>query len=174
MEFWDVYDQNRMHRNRLMLRGETFQPGDCHMVVHICIFNAAGEMLIQQRQPFKEGWPNRWDVTVGGSALAGETSQEAAEREMREELGLQVNLRAVRPNMTVNFDHGFDDFYLLEQNVNLDQLTLQPQEVQAVRWASLPQILELVRSGAFIPYYSGLLQVLFEMRGHYGCQRLQA
>lgn len=59
--------------------------GTYHLVVHVCVFNQKGEMLIQQRQPFKQGWPNLWDVTMGGSALAGETSQQAAMRELKEE-----------------------------------------------------------------------------------------
>ncbi|WP_406543559.1 NUDIX domain-containing protein [Clostridium ljungdahlii] len=78
MELWDVYDSERNKTNRTMVRGRDFNEGDYHMVVHICIFNSKGEMLIQQRQPFKEGWSNMWDITVGGSAIEGETSQMAA------------------------------------------------------------------------------------------------
>ena len=55
-----------------MVRGDRQPEGTCRLVVHICLFNARGEMLIQQRQSFKSGWSNFWDVTVGGSAVAGE------------------------------------------------------------------------------------------------------
>lgn len=75
MELWDIYDIARNKINRTMVRGEAFNKGDYHMVVHMCIFNSKGEMLIQQRQSFKEGWPNMWDITVGGSAIKGDTSQ---------------------------------------------------------------------------------------------------
>lgn len=78
--------------NRTWVRGETFQPGDLHLVIHVWIFNSNGDMLIQQRQPFKEGWPNMWDLSVGGSAIAGDTSQIAAQRELYEEIGLQLDL----------------------------------------------------------------------------------
>ena len=52
-----------------MKRGEPMKDGDYHLVVHICIFNTDGKMLIQQRQPFKDGWSNLWDITVGGSYM---------------------------------------------------------------------------------------------------------
>ncbi|WP_143522351.1 NUDIX domain-containing protein, partial [Pseudomonas sp. 2822-17] len=81
LEIWDVYDRDRNLTGKTMKRGAPFEEGAHHLVVHVCIFNKEGQMLIQQRQPFKEGWPNMWDLTVGGSAVAGDTSQEAAERE---------------------------------------------------------------------------------------------
>lgn len=37
-----------------ILCGSDFADGACHLAVHIFIFNEKGEMLIQQRQPFKE------------------------------------------------------------------------------------------------------------------------
>ena len=88
MELWDVYDKDRIKTGKTMVRGAEFAPDSYHMVVHVCMFNSRGEMLIQQRQPFKEGFPNLWDITVGGSATAGDSSQDAIEREVFEEIGL--------------------------------------------------------------------------------------
>lgn len=112
MELWDVYNRDRTKTNKTMVRGSEFEKDAYHLVVHACVFNAKGEMLIQQRQPFKEGWSNMWDITVGGSAVAGESSQTAMERELMEEIGLKVDLQNVRPHITVNFSVGFDDMML--------------------------------------------------------------
>lgn len=71
-------------------------------MVHIGIFNQKGEMLIQQRQSTKKDWADMWDVTVGGSAIAGETSRMAAEREVAEEIGIQLSLD--RPALTIHFN----------------------------------------------------------------------
>ena len=85
-ELWDLYYKNRIPTGKTHKRGEPMKEEDYHMVVHVCIFNSKNELLIQQRQPFKEGWPNMWDLTVGGSATSGDTSQSAAEREVFEEI----------------------------------------------------------------------------------------
>lgn len=85
MERWDLYTKDRAKTGRTMVRGEEQPAGTYRIVVNICIFNSRGEMLIQQRQPFKSGWSNLWDITAGGHAVAGETSAIAAERELREE-----------------------------------------------------------------------------------------
>ncbi|EIT87065.1 NUDIX hydrolase [Fictibacillus macauensis ZFHKF-1] len=71
MEKWDLYDQYRHKIEKQITRGETLAPDEFRLVVHVCIFNSKGEMLIQQRQPFKQGWSNLWDLTCGGSAVMG-------------------------------------------------------------------------------------------------------
>jgi isopentenyldiphosphate isomerase len=168
MELWDVYDINRNKTNRTWVRGEELQPGDFHLVIHVCIFNSNEEMLIQQRQPFKVGWPNMWDLTVGGSAIAGDTSQTAAQRELFEEIGLKLNFQQIRPHLTINFEKGFDDIYLIEENVQLHTLTLQHEEVQNVKWASKEEILTMIKNGKFIPYYESLIHFLFDGRKQRG------
>ena len=89
MEYWDIYDINRQNTGKTMERGWDFGPDDYTSVMHICIFNSKGEMLIQQRLATKKTWPNLWDVSVGGHVTAGETSQMGASRELFEELGLK-------------------------------------------------------------------------------------
>lgn len=170
MEIWDVYDSERQQSNKQVYRGSKLDGGEYHLVVHICIFNSAGEMLIQQRQSFKKEWPNMWDVTAGGSVLSGESSNQAASRELFEELGLAVSFEEFRPNLTINFDQGFDDFYLLEMDTDLDTLVLQQEEVQSVRWANEQEIQMMIAEGSFVPYYGSLIHLFFDMKGNYGCQ----
>lgn len=164
MELWDVYNKDRIKTGKTIERGSQFDRNEFHVVVHICIFNSNGEMLIQQRQPFKEGWPNMWDITVGGSAVSGETSQQAAERELFEEIGYKAKLSNERPYLTINFRFGFDDIYFIEDNVNINALKLQYEEVQRIKWASKDEILQMIKDGKFIPYYSSLIELLFDMR----------
>lgn len=168
MELWDIYNKDRKKTGKTVYRGSELARGDYHVVVHICLFNTGGEMLIQQRQPFKEGWPDMWDITVGGSAVAGESSQLAAERETLEEIGYKLDLTDIRPHLTINFERGFDDYYLIEQDVEIDRLRLQDEEVQQVKWASKEEILVMIEQGKFIPYYKNLIHLLFEMRKRYG------
>ncbi len=99
---------------------------------------------------------------------AGETSRRGAEREVREELGVSLDLSGLRPSVTVNFDGGFDDFYILTKDLSIEGLTLQEEEVQAVRWASLEEILDMLGRGAFIPYPESFLRFLFDMRKQFG------
>lgn len=164
MEIWDLYDKDRIKTGETMVRGSKFKENTYHLVVHVCIFNLEGKMLIQQRQPFKDGWPNMWDITVGGSAVSGDTSQLAAEREVYEKIGYKLSLDGIRPSLTINFDKGFDDIYLIQKDVDISKLKLQYEEVQSVKWASKEEILSMIDEEIFIPYHKSLIDLLFFMR----------
>ena len=49
MELWDLYTNEREKTGLVMKRGEPMPKGYCRLVVHICVFNTAGELLIQHR-----------------------------------------------------------------------------------------------------------------------------
>lgn len=163
-ERFDIYDKNRIKTGETMLRGDKAEGDWLRQVVHICIINSQNEMLIQQRQSFKHSWSGMWDISVGGGVLAGETPCEAAEREAMEELGLQMDFSGMRPVFTVNFKHGFDDYFIVRKDVELSDLTLQQEEVAAVRWADCGEIFRMIDSGEFIPYHKSLIQLLFDMK----------
>ena len=168
MELVDLYDENRLPLGRTAERSARKGPGEYRMVVHVCVFDSRGRLLIQRRTPEKVIFPNLWDVSVGGGVDAGETSRQGAEREFREELGHPLDLSGLRPSVTVNFDGGFDDFYLLTEDLALRELVLQKEEVQAVRWAGLEEILAMIDEGSFIPYPKSFLHFLFDMRAQFG------
>ena len=168
MEIWDLIDAQRRPTGETAVRGTVLPQGRYHLVVQVVIFNTQGEMLIQQRQPFKEGWPNLWDITVGGSAIAGDDSRSAAEREVMEELGLPIDLSDEMPKIILPFDQGFDDIYIITMDVDLSALHLQESEVQAVRWAGMEDIFALMKAGQFRPYHRSLIELLFAMKDSRG------
>ncbi|WP_295579727.1 NUDIX domain-containing protein [uncultured Oscillibacter sp.] len=168
MEWVDLYDENRVPLGRTAERYGPKGPGEYRLVVHVCVFDRRGRLLIQQRAPGKRIWPGYWDVSVGGGVDAGETSRRGAEREFLEELGFPLDLTGRRPTVTVQFPGGFDDFYLLVQDLDIGALTLQEEEVRQVRWAELAEVLELVDAGAFISYPKSFLTYLFDTRETFG------
>lgn len=168
MEKYDIYDLLRNKTGRTAQRGSKSEEGDYRLAVTVCIFNSKDQMLIQQRQPFKDDWSNMWDFTAAGSAVYGETPQMAVERELFEELGLKISFQGIRPNFTVNFDKGFNDFFLLEKDIELNTLVLQYDEVKSVKWAGKSEILTMIKQGEFITYYPALVEFLFDSRKSYG------
>lgn len=164
MELFDLYDKSRRLTGQTMVRGCKVPEGLYRLVVHICIFNSKGEMLIQQRQPFKPAWSGMWDLSVGGGVTAGESSQTGAHRELKEELGLDMDFSEAIPAVSVAFPDGFDDYYIVEQDVRPGDLSLQYEEVKAVRWAGIEEIFAMIDSGEFIPYHKSFIEFLFFRR----------
>lgn len=160
-ELFDILDKDGLPTGRTKPRGIPFEEGEYRRVVHIVILSTDGKMLIQQRQFFKSGYPGQWDLTVGGSALAGETGREAAQRELEEEIGLKLDFSNIRPVITLAFDRGFDDFFVFVKDVDINGLVLQADEVRDVKWADCGTVLDMVKSGEFIPYKEDFIRILF-------------
>jgi len=59
-----------------------------HPVVHLHVFNSAGELYLQKRAMNKDIQPGKWDTSVGGHVDYGEEVMDALRREVREELGI--------------------------------------------------------------------------------------
>jgi len=72
-------------RRRSEVHGD---PSLLHKVVHVLVFNDAGNLLLQKRSMNKDVAPGKWDTSVGGHVSPGENVKTAALREMEEELGV--------------------------------------------------------------------------------------
>lgn len=60
---------------------------------HRCVFLLVvcdGRLLVHRRADDKDVWPGRWDVAAGGVVVAGERWDDAARRELAEELGVDA------------------------------------------------------------------------------------
>lgn len=161
MEQWDILDEFKESTGKTWVRGNEMMKGDFHQVVHIWIMNKEGQFLIQQRQPWKKGWPSMWDCAAAGAVLLGETSEMGAIRETKEELGEELDMEQAEMIFTIKFSRGFDDHWLVKQEIDMQQLHLQYEEVADAKWATKDEILELVKSGDFIPY--PILESVFEI-----------
>lgn len=164
MERWDLYTRDRQKTGEFHIRGEKMPPERYHLVVQVVIFGSDGRLLIQQRHRDKIGWPAMWDFSAAGSAVAGDSSVDAAVREVQEELGLTLDASELSPALTMYGENFFCDIYLVERDVALGDLRLQETEVQAVRWASEAEILALAEQGQFVPWIAPFISLLFAMR----------
>ncbi|HEV8185147.1 MAG TPA: 16S rRNA (adenine(1518)-N(6)/adenine(1519)-N(6))-dimethyltransferase RsmA [Chthoniobacterales bacterium] len=76
-------------------RGEVHANNFLHRAVHILLFNDAGELFLQKRSRLKDRHPGVWDSSAAGHVDAGEDYDEAARRELQEELGVSAALQRV-------------------------------------------------------------------------------
>jgi isopentenyldiphosphate isomerase len=68
-----------------------------HRCVYILVFNRRGELFVHLRTAGKDVYPSHWDVAIGGVLAAGETFDEGARREGREELGVDLEPEPLFP-----------------------------------------------------------------------------
>jgi 8-oxo-dGTP pyrophosphatase MutT (NUDIX family) len=59
-----------------------------HRVTFVVVRSSDGRILVHRRSDDKDVWPGRWDLAVGGVVTAGEGYDDAARRELAEEVGV--------------------------------------------------------------------------------------
>lgn len=89
MELVDIVDENDVVL-RTVSRAEMRRERLRHRAVFILVRDSRGNVLIHRRSEAKDLWPGWWDVAVGGVVAAGEDYDEAACRELREEVGIRA------------------------------------------------------------------------------------
>lgn len=90
-------------------RREVHEGNLLHRAVHILVFNKHRDCLLQKRSLLKDRQPGLWDSSAAGHLDAGESYEEAAERELEEELGIStsrlVRLAHLKPSSDTGWEH---------------------------------------------------------------------
>jgi isopentenyldiphosphate isomerase len=63
-----------------------------HRAVYVLVLDGQGRLLVHRRAAWKDVWPGRWDVALGGVVRVGESPAETARRELAEEAGVEAPL----------------------------------------------------------------------------------
>lgn len=152
-EYWDLYDANRNPLGRTIKRGDAFAEGEYYVCCEIWLQNSKGEFLLTQRHPDKKAG-GLWEFT-GGGVLAGETTKQAAVRELQEELGLAVKTSELELLAVNQFRNYFMDIYVVKKDIAVESLILQPEEVVDAKWVSDAELRKMIAEGKVV-YSVGL------------------
>ena len=146
MEIWDLYDEqgNRTGETWERSRAMEIPEGRYHIVCDILIRHRDGSFLLTLRDPDKELYPGCLEASAGGSALAGETPEEAARREMKEETGLETEKLELIGMTRKPESRSVIYAYLAAVNCEKDSVRLQPGETVDYRWADPEEFLRLI------------------------------
>jgi 8-oxo-dGTP pyrophosphatase MutT (NUDIX family) len=142
-ELRDLYDRNSIKTDKTYYKGDSIPEGYYPMVVMVVIRNTDGKFLMQKRVPSKGG---DWGVT-GGHPKSGETPLEVIVTEVKEELGLDFSQEDF-----IEYEAGCDGkdcfkMYFVNKNINIDDITIQKEELSEVRWFTMDELKQMVNTG---------------------------
>jgi isopentenyl-diphosphate delta-isomerase type 1 len=88
-EIFDVVDEHDQVIGQAT-RAEVHATKLPHRAVHVLLFNGRGELLVQKRSATKDTFPLCYDSSASGHLDSGEEYDDCAQRELREELSLEL------------------------------------------------------------------------------------
>lgn len=163
MELLDVYDSNGNVTGRKIIRGDktaVLDENEHIAVAVIFIENDNGEFLIQRTSQEKGGEFS----STGGHVDSGETPMEAIKREVKEELGFNVDEEKIEEYGFMLYDKPIRYLYYLKKNIPLDKLVIQEDEVAYVEYMSVPKINELIESDQMLKSHGIMFNELMAKR----------
>ena len=154
VEYFDVLNERGEFVNKTASREECHKQGFWHKAIVVFIVNSKNQVLLQRRSKNKKLWPDMWDVSSGGHVLAGEWGYQAGMREVKEELGIDIN----KNDMTflgcsissqikndIKNNH-FNEFYIVHKDLDEKNLKLQLEEVSEVKWVDKEEIINRIKN----------------------------
>lgn len=169
-ESLDVLERNGAKTGEIATRAEVHDKGLWHRAAHVYVLNSKGEVLLQRRAAHNSFRPGRWYLSAGGHLRAGETSPEAAARELKEELGISIDLSELKLAGTAEKEHvllygtylnnEFDDIYIVHKDIDKAKLK-KHGEVADIEWIPVTTFKAAIdgKDPAFVSYEG--LPVLF-------------
>jgi isopentenyldiphosphate isomerase len=121
-----------------------------HRCVAVVVRRSDGRILVHRRRDDKDVWPGRWDLAVGGVVGHGESYDDAAVRELGEEVGIAGAAPRFVRHAT------YEDADVLEQahlyEVAWDgPVRFVDGEVVEARWMTRDEVVALVATAPFCP-----------------------
>lgn len=164
MEILDLYDVRKNKINKTFVRdSEETKNGEFRQTVHVCLINKNKQLLIQLRSFNMRRNPGKWAFT-GGLPVSGENSLEGAIRETKEELNIDLRPEEMELLITFRREHDFVDVWVARNNTNIEDIVMQKNEVEQVRWVSIDEMEKMISEGKFVPtislYYDLLKKLL--------------
>jgi len=133
--------------------------GILHRAFSLLIFNAGGELLLQQRAASKRLWPLYWSNSCCSHPRRSESMETAIQRRLHEELGVRCPLQFLfKFQYHAQWDASGAENELCSVYIGRTQSTVRadPREIAGLRWVA-PEALQAEmaerRAGQFTPWF---------------------
>ena len=109
-------------------------------IVTLFVRNDEGDMLLQKRSKQKGG---KYGF-ISGHVQEGETNSQGIIRETKEEMGINIDEKDLKLFYRVEEGQTNFNLYYMNRNLNIENLTLQKEEVEDAKWCSVEEIKAII------------------------------
>ena len=144
-----IVDENNELTGEVKTYKEIHEKGLWHRTAVVWVVNNNSEVLLQKRGP-NVGFPNLLDCSVGGHYPDYENSFQAAIREAKEELGIELKKEdldepiIVKSQMTNDWriENEFISLFFVKLDIEKSDLKLQEEEVSEVIFMNIDEFIK--------------------------------
>lgn len=151
MELIDIVDKNGNFTGEVLEKEIAPDRNLLHSEIACFIINSNNEILLQKRSMNKRFNPGKWGLCAG-HVDSGESLEEAAIREIKEEIGLDVSVNDLctfterEINIREKNSH-ISYFYYVNTDKKVEEFVIQEEELSEVKWFNVDYLIELILNG---------------------------
>ena len=135
-----VVDENDFVMNYLP-RKEVHDKKLLHRTISVLVFNDKNQVMLQKRSMKKDSNPGKWSNATGGHVSEEETYDEAAEREIMEELKLDIKPTFFKKMIVKDPAHKtMTKIYTVQSNGPFE---FNPEETDEIKFFKKEDLLEI-------------------------------
>ena len=135
-----------------------------HRAANIFVFNSKDMIFLHRRNRNLPLYPGMYDVKVGGVVQAGESYEEAARRELKEELGIEGTKLEYLFDLKFRSQHNNNNRKVF-RCVYDGRIKLQPEEVEEGKFVSLEEAKKMLEQGKLSPSAVAVFKEFLKLNG---------
>ena len=174
-EMLELYDEENKPLKIVKEKSLVHREGDFHRVIHVCIINDKCEILCNKRSKDKDLYANKLDIIFGGHLKSRESYEDAAIRELKEEIGMCIRKYDLKHigNFRIKYKNSKRQilnnefiklFFIKTNGENLDNLKLQNDELNKILLLSSHKLRHFLKdpvlSKRFVPFKDYFLKII--------------
>lgn len=138
-------------------RKEVYQKKLSHRIVHVLVFNDQGKLALHKRPPWNKFCPDGWTTSAGGHVDSGESYEQAALREYKEELGVSSPIKLAYEDIYED-GRGLKKFLQTFKTTHNGPFRPDREKVHEIRFLTFDEIKKMILNGE--KFHSELLFLL--------------
>lgn len=165
MELLDVYDDFGKTTGRVIKRGDKsvkLSKNEHIAVAVIFIENSKSEFLIQKTSKEKGGEYS----STGGHVNAGETPLESIKREVKEEIGINIDNDNIVELGYLLYDMPLRYMFYLRKDIDINSVQTQKEEVEYVKYMNIEEINKIIESKQITESHANIFKKIMEYKNN--------
>lgn len=143
----DIYDKNRIKTGKIIERKEDIplEKNELVLAVQCWIINNKNEILLTQRKNEKK-YGGMWEPT-SGLVTSGENSIQGIKRELKEEIGVEIEDKDLKLLKTVIGERTIRDIYIINKNIDIGDIRFNDGEVINAKYVTAEELKKMIDEG---------------------------
>ena len=143
----DIYNENKIKTGKIIERKEdvSLDKSEFVLAVQCWIINTYKEILLTQRKLDKR-YGGMWEAT-SGLVKSGENSIQGIKRELKEEIGIEIEDKDLKILKTVIGEKTIRDIYIINKDIAIEDIKFNDGEVINAKYVTIKEFEKMIDDG---------------------------